>query len=258
MMKFRPCIDIHSGKVKQIIGSTLNDKAQGLITNFESDLAPSWYAKLYKKDQLSGGHVIMLGAGNEEAAIDALKAYPGGLQIGGGINPDNAAEFIDSGASHVVVTSFVFKDGIVHWDNLKKISKVTGKKRLVLDLSCTKNNGLYVIVTDRWQKMTSVSLCSQLFEKMSGFCDEFLIHATDFEGKKEGIDEELVSLLADLSPIQATYAGGVRSIDDLEKIKMAGRGKIDVTIGSALDLFGGSLEYKKIVEWHRREQKLPD
>jgi len=257
-MKFRPCIDIHSGKVKQIIGSTLNDKAQGLITNFESDLAPSWYAKLYKKDQLSGGHVIMLGAGNEEAAIDALKAYPGGLQIGGGINPDNAAEFIDSGASHVVVTSFVFKDGIVHWDNLKKISKVTGKKRLVLDLSCTKNNGLYVIVTDRWQKMTSVSLCSQLFEKMSGFCDEFLIHATDFEGKKEGIDEELVSLLADLSPIQATYAGGVRSIDDLEKIKMAGRGKIDVTIGSALDLFGGSLEYKKIVEWHRREQKLPD
>ena len=257
-MKFRPCIDIHSGKVKQIIGSTLSDKAQGLITNFESDLAPSWYAALYKKDQLSGGHVIMLGVGNEEAAIDALKAYPGGLQIGGGINPDNAAEYIDSGASHVIVTSFVFKDGIVHWDNLKKISKVIGKKRLVLDLSCTKNDGLYMIVTDRWQKMTSVSLCTRLFEEMSRYCDEFLIHATDFEGKKEGIDEELVSLLADQSPIQATYAGGVRSIDDLEKIKMAGRGKIDVTIGSALDLFGGSLEYKKIVEWHRREQKLPD
>ena len=257
-MKFRPCIDIHSGKVKQIVGSTLDDKAQRLITNFESDLAPSWYAGLYKKDQLSGGHVIMLGAGNKEAAIDALKAYPGGLQIGGGINLDNAAGFIDSGASHVIVTSFVFKDGIVHWDNLKKISKVTGKKRLVLDLSCTKKDGLYLIVTDKWQKMTSVSLCSQLFEKMSRFCDEFLIHATDFEGKKEGIDEELVSLLADLSPIQVTYAGGVRSIDDLEKIRIAGCGKIDVTIGSALDLFGGNLEYKKIVEWHRREQGLPD
>lgn len=249
-MKFRPCIDIHSGKVKQIVGSTLENK-QGLITNFESDLLPSWYAELYRKDNLYGGHVIMLGKGNESVAKEALRAFPGGLQIGGGINADNAAEFLDAGASHVIVTSYVFKDGVVHWENLEKISKAIGKKNLVLDLSCTKKNGTYLIVTDRWQKMTSVSLGGQLFEKMSEYCDEFLIHATDLEGKRGGIDEELVALLASESPVCVTYAGGVRSVEDLERIRISGTGKVDVTIGSALDLFGGNLEYKKIVEWHK-------
>ncbi|HEX7510717.1 MAG TPA: phosphoribosylformimino-5-aminoimidazole carboxamide ribotide isomerase, partial [Chitinivibrionales bacterium] len=192
-MKFRPCIDLHAGKVKQIVGSTLSDGAGGgLITNFETDLTPVYFADRYRRDGLSGGHVIMLGPGNESAAKEALQAYPGGLHIGGGITPDNARMFLDAGASHVIVTSYVFKNGLIQWPNLECISKTVGKKRLVLDVSCTKTGSGYFVATDRWQNRTDVAVTAQTLDQFARFCDEFLVHAVDVEGKQGGIDETLV------------------------------------------------------------------
>jgi phosphoribosylformimino-5-aminoimidazole carboxamide ribotide isomerase len=250
-MKFRPCIDIHDGKVKQIVGSSLTDGPHKPLTNFETDLSPAHFASIYKKDSLYGGHVIMLGKGNEAAAIEALKAFPGGLQIGGGINPQNASRFLDVGASHIIVTSYVFKDGVIHWDRLEDLKQVVGKKRLVIDLSCKKKDDRYFVVTDRWQNFTSTVVSVETFSKLEKFCDEFLIHAADVEGKQGGIDQELVALLGDASAIPITYAGGIRSIDDLELTCSLGKGRVDATIGSALDLFGGALNYSDVVQWFK-------
>lgn len=254
-MKFRPCIDIHKGKVKQIVGSTLSDKDPGTLKeNFVSDKLPSYYAKLFKGDGLTGGHVIMLGPGNEEAALDALSAWPGGLQIGGGITLDNAGFWLDHGAAAVIVTSFVFKDGKVHEERLKAISKAVGKERLVLDLSCRKRGGDYFIVTDRWQVFTDVVITKENLEHLSGYCFEFLIHAADVEGKCAGVDGELVGLLSEISPIPTTYAGGARSMEDVLRVKEVGMGKIDITVGSALDIFGGKgVKYIDLVEFNRKE-----
>jgi phosphoribosylformimino-5-aminoimidazole carboxamide ribotide isomerase len=251
-MRFRPCIDIHEGKVKQIVGSTLSDNPQqGPVTNFETDLPPSHYARLYKKDNLTGGHVIMLGKGNESAAVEALMSFQGGLQVGGGINTENAAWYLDRGASHVIITSYVFSGSIVHWDNLELLKSTFGKNRLVLDLSCKKRDGKYFVVTDRWQKFTDVELNDKNFNKLAAYCDEFLIHAADVEGKRGGIDEELLELLAANVSIPSTYAGGIRSIDDLELVKVLGKNRIDATIGSALDIFGGDLSFLEVVKWHK-------
>ena len=249
-MKFRPCIDLHNGRVKQIVGSTLVDnRPDVLVTNFESDKPPSWYADLYKKDGLSGGHVIMLGANpaNTTAAIEALQAFPLGLQIGGGINPQNAQTFLDAGASHVIVTSYVFSNGTINFDNLEKLKTAVGKNRLVLDLSCKYINDSYIIMTDRWQNPTVVSLSAPLLETLSASCDEFLIHAAHVEGMRQGIDQRLVELLADISPIPVTYAGGIRSMEDVALVKTAGKDTVDFTVGSALDLFGGVLRYRDVV-----------
>ncbi|MBN1576441.1 MAG: phosphoribosylformimino-5-aminoimidazole carboxamide ribotide isomerase [Chitinispirillaceae bacterium] len=247
-MRFRPCIDIHNGKVKQIVGSTLNDGADP-VTNFESVLPPSHFAGMYRKNKLYGGHVIMLGKGNDAAAIDALRAFPGGLQAGGGIAPENAAIFLDAGASHVIVTSYVFREGALQWDRLAAMGRAVGRERLVLDLSCIKRGGSYIVVTDRWRNETDVTLSRQLFGQLGDRCDEFLIHAAHVEGMRGGIDAELIQLLSDCAQQPITYAGGVRSIDDLELVAAAGRERIDVTVGSALDLFGGGLAYRKVVEW---------
>lgn len=249
LMRFRPCIDIHDGKVKQIVGSTLSPDLQGPLTNFETDLSPAYFAGIYKRDSVAGGHVIMLGKGNEVAAIEALQAFPGGLQIGGGINPLNASSFLDAGASHVIVTSYVFHDGAVHWDRLKELKNAVGKSRLVIDLSCKKINGGYYVVTDRWQKITKTVLSRAVFTELDKYCDEFLIHAADVEGMQGGIDSELVALLGDTSTIAVTYAGGIRSIGDLEQIKFLGKDQVDATIGSALDLFGGKMSYTEVVKW---------
>ncbi|XP_019196710.1 PREDICTED: 1-(5-phosphoribosyl)-5-[(5-phosphoribosylamino)methylideneamino] imidazole-4-carboxamide isomerase, chloroplastic [Ipomoea nil] len=260
-VRFRPCIDIHKGKVKQIVGSTLNDTKDGdssLVTNFVSDNSAGVYAKLYKDDGLKGGHVIMLGADplSQAAAIEAIHAYPGGLHVGGGINSNNAVSYIEAGASHVIVTSYVFNNGQMDLDKLKELSQVVGKQRLVLDLSCRKKEGKYVIVTDRWQKFTDVHLNQEVLDFLAQYADEFLVHGVDVEGKKLGIDEELVTLLGKYSPIPVTYAGGVTVMADLERIKVAGMGRVDVTVGSALDIFGGKLAYKDVVAWHAQQNPL--
>jgi phosphoribosylformimino-5-aminoimidazole carboxamide ribotide isomerase len=252
-MRFRPCIDLHGGKVKQIVGGTLSDnQADGkLVTNFESELSPAHYASLYKKENLPGGHVIMLGAGNEEAAICALSAYPGGMHVGGGINPGNAQKFIDAGASHVIVTSYVFSDGAIKWERLDELLAAIPKEKLVLDLSCRLVDGDYFVATDRWQRLTKEKLTAPFFERLAGYCDEFLVHAADVEGLKRGADPDLVSLLADISPITTVYAGGVRNIEDLNLIERLGDGRIDATVGSSLDIFGGKLLFEDVVKWHK-------
>lgn len=259
-MKFRPCIDIHNGKVKQIVGSSLKDAGNQASENFISDKDAAYFAKLYQKYDLKGGHVILLNGKDSDfyeetkkQAFSALLAYPGGLQAGGGITAENAREFLEAGASHVIVTSYVFQGGQILYENLKKLVKVVGKERLVLDVSCKKRNDSYYIVTDRWQKETEIKIENALFEKLSLFCDEFLIHAVDVEGKRNGIEEELLKELAKWQGIPITYAGGVQNLEDLKKINEIGAGKIDVTIGSALSLFGGTLDFEEVVDYCGKE-----
>jgi phosphoribosylformimino-5-aminoimidazole carboxamide ribotide isomerase len=248
---FRPCIDLHEGRVKQIVGGSLDTGE--LRTNFVSEKPSAWYAELYRRDDLRGGHVIKLGAGNEAAALEALRAYPGGLQIGGGVNAENATEFLEAGASHVIVTSWIFREGRIEWERLKEIVARIGKKRLVLDLSCRKRDGVYFVVTDRWQKFTDVTLSRDTLSVMAEYCDEFLIHAVDVEGLCRGIDQELVAKLAEWSGIPTTYAGGARSLEDLETVTRISGNRIDLTIGSALDIYGGSgVTYRDCVEFNRR------
>ncbi len=247
-MKFRPCIDIHNGKVKQIVGGSLTDDAHKLKENFVSKEGAAYYAEMYKRDSLTGGHIIMLGAGNEEEALQALRSYPDGLQIGGGITKDNAAYYIKNGATHVIVTSYVFKDGFINFDNLSELVKSVGRERLVLDLSCRKKDDKYFVVTDRWQNFSSYEVTFENLETLASYCDEFLIHAVDVEGKCNGIQEDLLEKLGEWVMISTTYAGGIRSIQDIEALHRLGKGKIDFTVGSALDIFGGSLSYRKVVD----------
>ncbi len=255
-MKFRPCIDLHKGKVKQIVGSTFSDTDDtGIVTNFEAEHSPAHYANKYKKDNLQGGHVIMLGPGNETAAKEALAAYPSGMQVGGGITPENAGEYLDAGASHVIVTSFVFQNGTINWEHCAAIAKAVGKHNLVLDLSCKRKHNRYYIVTDRWQHFTDVTVTQDTLERLAAYCSEFLVHAADVEGKQEGVDIGLITLLSSAAPIPVTYAGGIRSIDDLDMVNTLGKGRIDATVGSALDIFGGTLAYEKVVAWHRKQGK---
>jgi phosphoribosylformimino-5-aminoimidazole carboxamide ribotide isomerase len=250
---FRPCIDLHEGKVKQIVGGTLSDDPATVRTNFVSNRSASWYAELYKRDGLKGGHVIMLGPGNEEEARSALQAYPGGLQIGGGITLVNAPSFLDAGASHVIVTSWIFRDGRLDRDRLESLVAAISKERLVLDLSCRRRDDRYWVVTDRWQKFTDLTISREVLEHLSAFCQEFLVHAVDVEGLCRGVDLELVSKLAEWSPIPTTYAGGAKSLADLEEVTRLGNGKIDLTIGSALDIFGGNgVRYTEAVAFNRR------
>ncbi|OCC15838.1 Phosphoribosylformimino-5-aminoimidazole carboxamide ribotide isomerase [Dissulfuribacter thermophilus] len=249
-MRFRPCIDLHEGKVKQIIGSTLRDsEGIGPRENFVSEKPPSYYAELFKRDGLRGGHVIMLGPGNEASALEALSAWPGGMQIGGGITDGNASYWLDAGAEAVIVTSFCFSNGKFHEENLKKLISGIGKERLVLDLSCRKReDGNYYVVTDRWQRFTELKVDAKTLEYLGGFCLEFLVHGVDVEGKCAGIERELVEILGKYSPIPTTYAGGIRSIKDIQEIEEIGRGRIDFTVGSALDIFGGKfLKYHDLV-----------
>ena len=253
-MKFRPCIDIHNGKVKHIVGGSLKDAGDEAKENFVSVQDAAFYASLYKKSGLSGGHVILLNSvdspyyeATRQQAFLALHTYPQGLQLGGGVNPENAADYLDAGASHVIVTSYVFKDGKISWSNLDKMEKAVGRERLVLDLSCRKKDGQYYVVTDRWQKFTEVTVTLDLMEKLGSHCDEFLIHAVDVEGKARGVEKELVELLSEYTERPVTYAGGVGSMEDLEVLRVSGKNRVDVTVGSALDLFGGKLPFERLV-----------
>ena len=255
-MRFRPCIDIHNGKVKQIVGGTLADRGDRARENFVSDMDAAFYADFYKKDGLQGGHIILLNPvtspyynDTKEQAMLALRTDPGHLQVGGGICPENGADFLDAGASHVIVTSYVFKDGQVNRENLERMRRAVGRERLVLDLSCRKKDHAYYIVTDRWQKFTDVQLTPLVLEELAGYCDEFLIHAVDVEGKAAGPERELVKMLGNWQGIPVTYAGGIGSFADMEQLRKDGNNHVDVTIGSALDLFGGTLSYRKVLEF---------
>ena len=259
-MRFRPCIDIHEGKVKQIIGGTLRDRlpdtqcaAAGKSTaeeNFVSQKDASWYASLFRKDHLTGGHIIMLGSSpeNQKAALSALSAWPGGMQVGGGMHADNAFFYLDAGASHIIVTSYIFRDGIIDYHRLTDLAGRCGKQRIVLDLSCRPVSGGYRIATNRWQTLSDTWVTHALLNELAAYCGEFLVHAVSKEGLKSGIDETLISLLAE-SPVPVTYAGGISSLEDIEKIRLLGRNQVDYTVGSALDLFGGYISYQTLAHY---------
>ena len=254
-MEFRPCIDIHNGQVKQIVGGSLTDKNDHAQENFVATKEADYYAKLYQEKGIKGGHIILLNPVTSEyyeatkkQALKALAAYPGGMQIGGGINDTNAKEYLEAGASHVFVTSYVFKDGKIHMENLKKLYQIVGKEHLVLDLSCRYRDGAYYIVTDRWQKFTDEKVDEKTLDMLMNYCDEFLIHAVDVEGKAQGIEGCLVEQLGKWNKLPITYAGGVHSYEDIDELKRLGNGKIHVTIGSALDIFGGNLDFDTVVD----------
>jgi phosphoribosylformimino-5-aminoimidazole carboxamide ribotide isomerase len=255
-MKFRPCIDLHNGKVKQIVGSTLSDASpDALRTNFTSEFSSSYYARMYRQDGLYGGHVIMLGPGNEAAAREAFQAFPQGLQAGGAITPDNAGYWLDQGAAAVIVTSYVFKEGRILADRLKEMRDLVGRDKLVIDLSCRQRGDAFYVVTDRWQKFTNTVISPETLEYFSRFCFEFLIHAADVEGKCQGIADDLIENLGAWSPLPTTYAGGVRDLKDFLRIQELGNGRLDVTVGSSLDIFGGSgMKYSDAVAFNRQQE----
>lgn len=257
-MEFRPCIDIHNGKVKQIVGGSLKDEGNSALENFVANQDAAFFAQLYRQEGIRGGHIILLNPPNSEfyeatkgQALGALRSYPGGLQLGGGVNPDNAIEFLDAGASHVIVTSYVFREGKIHYDRLERLCRTVGKDRLVLDLSCRKVDQGYMVVTDRWQKMTSEQVNESLLERLSDYCDEFLVHAVDVEGKSQGIEVELVKLLGQWTARPVTYAGGVHSYEDVMLLKELGRERVNVTVGSALNLFGGPMDWREVLKMCR-------
>lgn len=249
-MRFRPCIDIHGGRVKQLVGESLSwGKA---CENFVAANDSGYFARLYKDRGLYGGHIILLDRyGSEEYALDkeqamlALREFDGGLQVGGGITPENACDFLDSGASHVIVTSYVFSGGEISFDRLERMVSAVGKDRLVLDLSCKKSDGRYLVATDRWSRLTRTPVSTETLVRLSGYCDELLVHAVDVEGKQCGIDSELAGILSSC-PVSCTYAGGIRSAEDIGKLEELGRGRIDFTVGSALDIFGGDLSFEEL------------
>ena len=263
-MEFRPCIDIHNGKVKQIVGGSLRDEGNTARENYVAKQDAAYFARLYRREGLKGGHVILLNPPGSEfyeatkrQALAALEEYPGGLQLGGGITPENAAQFLEAGASHVIVTSYVFREGRIRYDRLERLAAAVGRQRLVLDLSCRKTEKGYRVVTDRWQNMTDEQVNLSLLERLSEYCDEFLVHGVDAEGRSQGIETELVSLLGQWEGRPVTYAGGVHSFADLSLLKELGNNRLNVTAGSALDLFGGVLEWKKVLALCA-EGKIPD
>lgn len=266
-MRIRPCIDIHNGKVKQIVGSTLRDRREGeegaASENFSTDLGARYYAELYRKMGLCGGHIILLNAVGEkdayqkdlEQALAALAAFPGGMQAGGGITPDTAGGFLEAGASHVIVTSYVFRDGKLNDTALREMLGAVGREKLVLDLSCRRReNGRYYVVTDRWQKFTDLEICMETLDHLRASCDEFLVHAADVEGKRSGIEDDLVRILGGFqreTGFPVTYAGGVHALSDIDRIRELSGGFMDVTVGSALTLFGGDLELADLVAYSK-------
>ena len=258
-MEFRPCIDIHNGKVKQIVGGSLKDLGDRAQENFVSEQDAAFYAKLYQKNSLKGGHIILLNASDspyyeatKEQALSALRVYPGGLQVGGGITAENAAEYLAAGASHVIVTSYVFREGRIDYDRLDKLVQSIGKEHLVLDVSCKRAGEQYLVVTDRWQKLTKEAVDEALLKKLSAYCDEFLIHAVDVEGKASGIEYGLVELLGGWNKIPVTYAGGIGSFENLKELSEYGKHHLNYTIGSALDLFGGSMKFEDVLEFSKK------
>ncbi|KAH6681734.1 hypothetical protein B0J14DRAFT_613571 [Halenospora varia] len=257
MTKFRPCIDLHSGQVKQIVGGTLTTASADLKTNYVSKLPAGHFSKLYKNNELDGAHVIMLGPGNEEAAKEALAEWPGGLQVGGGITDLNAKQWIDWGAERVIITSFLFPSGKFSQERLDSVLGALGgdKEKLVIDLSCRKKDSTWFVAMNKWQTITDMEVNEATIKQLEPYCSEFLIHAADNEGLQKGIDEQLVERLADWCRIPVTYAGGGRNLQDLDFVKSLSKGRVDLTIGSALDVFGGSgVTFEDCVRWNKAQQ----
>ncbi|KAI0268189.1 Phosphoribosylformimino-5-aminoimidazole carboxamide ribotide isomerase [Gloeopeniophorella convolvens] len=250
---FRPCIDLHDGHVKQIVGGTLSDSDPGsLKTNFVAKETPGDFARLYKLHGLEGGHLIKLGPGNDEAAKDALRAWPAGLQVGGGITDRNAQTWLEHGASKVIVTSYLFPEKKFSLERLQTISSLVGKEHLVVDVSCRRRGDKWMVAMNKWQDITDTEICQETLDVMSGYCSEFLIHAADVEGLCQGIDEDLISLLGKWVKIPTTYAGGAKDVSDLSTIQRLSDGKVDLTYGSSLDIFGGSLvKFQDLIEWNK-------
>lgn len=254
MTHFRPCIDLHQGKVKQIVGGTLTDAGTGLKENFVSDREPSWFADLYRQSKLTGGHIIQLGVGNNQAARDALRAWPKGMQIGGGVQLRNAVEWLEAGASQVIVTSWLFDlEGQFVESRLKELEKEIGRDNIVVDLSCRRAEGGWTVAMDRWQTLTNIDVTHATLDAIAEWSGEYLIHAADVEGLCQGVDEELIQLLGDWAGVPMTYAGGVANMDDLKLVDETSQGNVDVTVGSALDIFGGEgVTYDELVAWNQR------
>ncbi|KAK3948797.1 hypothetical protein QBC32DRAFT_245061 [Pseudoneurospora amorphoporcata] len=257
MTRFRPCIDLHAGQVKQIVGGTLDSATSELKTNFVSPHPPAYFAKLYRDNELTGGHVIMLGPGNKEAALESLKAWPGGLQVGGGITDGNAREWVEAGAEKVIITSYLFPNGKFSQSHLDAVlAALDGdKSKLVIDLSCRRQGeDKWFVAMNKWQTITDMEVSEESIKALEPYCSEFLIHAADNEGLQKGIDEKLVQKLSEWCSIPVTYAGGGRNLDDLEAVKRLSGGKVDLTIGSALDCFGGKgVTLQECVDWNRRQ-----
>ncbi|MBT3539096.1 phosphoribosylformimino-5-aminoimidazole carboxamide ribotide isomerase [bacterium] len=248
-MQFRPCIDILNGKVTQIVGETLATNSL-VAENFVTNKNAAYFADLYKKNNLAGGHIIMLDKTEKTKSqtIEALKTFPQDFQVGGNINSDNAQEFINAGASHIIVTSYIFKDNKLSPLRLQRLMSAVKKEKIVLDLSCRKKNNEYYVVTNRWQIFSNFKVTSKNLETLSNYCDEFLIHGVDSEGKLQGVEIDLLNILKDFTGIPITYAGGIRDMNDIEKIKQTGNGYINFSVGTALDIFGGELNYNKVIE----------
>jgi phosphoribosylformimino-5-aminoimidazole carboxamide ribotide isomerase len=243
---------LHQGQVKQIVGGTLTES--GASTNFISSQSAAYYADLYRQHQLTGGHIIALGPNNQQQVLAALAAYPKGMQFGGGVNLDNASDYLDAGASHIIVTSYLFEDGQFSWSRLNAMRAAVGAEHLVLDLSCRKTTKGWMIATDRWQTITNTAINKSTIKELESHCAEFLVHAADVEGLQSGIDSDLVELLGDCCSIPCTYAGGARSLEDLKLVHSLSNGKVDLTIGSALDIFGGrGVSLADCVQWNRQQ-----
>lgn len=253
MTKFRPCIDLHQGKVKQIVGGTLRDDGPGPRENFVATAGAGEFAAKFRADSLGGGHIIKLGPGNDDAAREALAAWPGGMQIGGGIHADNASQWLAAGASHVIVTSWLFEDARFSQERLRQLVDRVGANRLVIDLSCRRTASGWTVAMDRWQTLTDLDVAPAVLDRLAPFCAEFLIHAADVEGLCRGIDADLVRMLGTWGGCPITYAGGAATMADVEQVEALSGGHVDLTVGSALDLFGGSgIRYNDLVAWNRR------
>jgi len=251
MTKFRPCIDLHAGQVKQIVGGSLRDDAEP-TTNFISNRNPAWYANRYRRDGLNGAHVIQLGPGNREAAQQALDAWPDGLQLGGGISIDNAADWIARGARKVILTSWLFDENARFLESrLEHLAETVGPERIVVDLSCRGARGEWRVAMNRWQTPTDLVVDQTTLHRLAPHCSEFLVHAADVEGLRSGMDHDLIRYLGDHAPLPVTYAGGASSLADLETVNRLSQGRVDLTIGSALDIFGGDVPYADCVAWNR-------
>ena len=259
MTLFRPCIVLHGGRGKQIVGGSLRDDASQPQTRFVARQDAAWYAHRYREDGLSGGHVIRLGAGNDEAARSALSAWPGGLQLGGGITPENAREWLDAGAAKLIVTSWFFVDGELSLSRVEEMAERIGPAHLVIDLSCRRDGAAWRVTSERWQRLTGAEVGAALFSRLAACCSEFLVHAVEVEGRCAGIDRDLVALLGSECPLPCTYAGGARHLDDLRSVEELSGGRVDLTFGSALDLFGGDLvRYDDCVAWNHSAAERSD